>query len=83
MPSFRSVTSVKSVVLPEGSVAPELCTDEPLDDTFADVGCGDPVRECGRDRERAEGGRMGCVIDGPKELAPSDWPCDCIKGCGN
>ena len=73
--SFRSVTSVKSVTLPNESVA-QLCTEEPLDDTFADIGRGDPVRECGWDSERADGGRMGCASGAPKELPPNDWTCD-------
>jgi hypothetical protein len=77
--SFRSVTNVKSVELPKEPVAP--CTEEPPVDIFADVGSGDPVRECGWDRERAEGGKMGCAIDALKELPPSDWPCGCSKAC--
>lgn len=64
--SFRSVTNVKSVELPKGFIEPKLCTEEPLDDTFADIGSGEPVRECGWDREWGGGGRIGCAIDAPR-----------------
>lgn len=77
--SLRSVTNVKSVALPKGSIAPKLCTEEPLDDTFADIESGDPVRECGWDREWAEVGRMGCGIEAAKGLVPNDWACGCNR----